>query len=82
MERGDLEIYFRILKKSRQKKAIRKLSENFNSVELLQWNVQENQQKSVNEEQRMTLNMRSIWKKEMQNIADGILQGEWSRWKP
>ena len=82
MERGDLEIHFRILKKSRQKKAIRKTSENFNSVELLQWNVQENQQKSVNEEQRMTLNMRSIWKKEMQNIADGILQGEWSRWKP
>lgn len=82
MERGDLEIHFRILKKSRQKKAIRKASENFNSVELLQWNVQENQQKSVNEEQRMTLNMRSIWKKEMQNIADGILQGEWSRWKP
>ena len=82
MERGDLEIYFRILKKSRQKKEIRKPSENFNSVELLQWNVQENQQKSVNEEQRMTLNMRSIWKKEMQNIADGILQGEWSRWKP
>ena len=82
MERGDLEIHFRILKKSRQKMAIRKPSENFNSVELLQWNVQENQQKSVNEEQRMTLNMRSIWKKEMQNIADGILQGEWSRWKP
>ena len=82
MERGDLEIHFRILKKSRQKKAIRKPSENFNSVELLQWNVQENQQKSVNEEQRMTLNMRNIWKREMQNIADGILQGEWSRWKP
>ena len=30
----------------------------------------------------MTLNMRNIWKKEIQNITDGIPQGERSRWKP
>ena len=82
MERGDLEIYFRILKKSRQKKAIRKPSESVRSVELLQENVQGNQQKSVSREQKMTLNMRNIWKREMQNTTDGIPQEERSRWKP
>lgn len=30
----------------------------------------------------MTLNMRNIWKREMQNTTDGIPQEERSRWKP
>ena len=49
---------------------------------LLQENVQGNQQKSVSREQKMTLNMRNIWKREMQNTTDGIPQEERSRWKP
>ncbi len=57
-------------------------SESLRSVELLQENVQGNQQKSVNREQKMTLNMRNIWKREIQNITDGIPQEERSRWKP
>ena len=51
-------------------------------VELLQENVQGNQQKSVSREQKMTLNMQNIWKREMQNTTDGIPQEERSRWKP
>ena len=57
-------------------------SESLRSVEPLQGSVQGNQQKSVNREQKMTLNMRNIWKKEIQNITDGIPQEERSRWKP
>lgn len=68
--------------RSRQKKAIRKPSESLRSVELLQEIVQGNQQKSVSREQKMTLNMRNIWKREMQNTTDGIPQEERSRWKP
>ena len=72
----------KINERSRQKKVIRKPSESLRSVEPLQGSVQGNQQKSVNREQKMTLNMRNIWKKEIQNITDGIPQGERSRWKP
>lgn len=49
---------------------------------LRQENVQGNQQKSVSREQKMTLNMQNIWKREMQNTTDGIPQEERSRWKP
>ena len=49
---------------------------------ILQENVQGNQQKSVSREQKMTLNMQNIWKREMQNTTDGIPQEERSRWKP
>ena len=63
-------------------KAIRKPSESLRNVEPLQESVQGNQQKSVNREQKMPLNMRNIWKREIQNITDGIPQGERSRWKP
>ena len=38
----------------------------------MQGSVQGNQQKGVNREQKMTLNMRNIWKREMQNTTDGI----------
>lgn len=68
--------------KEQAEKAIRKPSESLRSVELLQENVQGNQQKSVSREQKMTLNMRNIWKREMQNTTDGIPQEERSRWKP
>ena len=68
--------------KEQAEKGIRKTSESLRSVELLQENVQGNQQKSVSREQKMTLNMRNIWKREMQYTTDGIPQEERSRWKP
>mgnify|MGYP001469199329 CR=1 FL=1 len=46
-------------------KAIRKPSESLRNVDTLQESVQGNQQKSVNREQKMTLNMRNIWKREI-----------------